>query len=108
MRGANLRLGPGILKFVGPDGALRTVLVAVSSAVLTTVLVIALLAGNVPLDLEALWQTLSPSERVRVFFEGFGVWAPVVFFSIQAIRVVVPLVPAGPVILAGVAMFGPW
>lgn len=68
----------------------------------------ALLAGNVPLDLGALWQTLSPPERVRVFFEGFGAWAPVVFFSIQAIRVVVPLVPAGPVILAGVAVSGPW
>ena len=107
MRGAKLRLGPGIL-FVRTDGVLRTVLVAVSSAVLTTVLVMALLTGKVPVDLEALWQTLSPPERVRALFDGFGAWAPVVFFSIQALRVVVPLVPAGPVILAGVAVFGPW
>jgi uncharacterized membrane protein YdjX (TVP38/TMEM64 family) len=107
MHEAKLRLGPGILGFVGPYRALRTVLVAVSSACLTTVLVVALLAGNVPLDLGALWQKLSPPERVRVFFEGFGAWGPLVFFSIQAIRVVVPFVPAGPLILVGVAVFGP-
>lgn len=109
LRGTNLRLGSGILGLVGPDRAFRSVLVAVSSsAVLTTLLVIALLAGRMPLNLEVLWQTLSPPERVRAFSESFEVWTPVVFFLIQAIRVVVPLVPAGPVTLAGVAVFGPW
>jgi uncharacterized membrane protein YdjX (TVP38/TMEM64 family) len=107
LRETNLRLSPGILELVKPDRPLRTVLV-VSSAVLTTLLVVALLVGNLPLNLEALWQTFSSPERVRAFFEGFGVWVPIVFFSIQAAWVVVPLVPAGPITLVGVAVFGPW
>jgi uncharacterized membrane protein YdjX (TVP38/TMEM64 family) len=106
LRETNLRLSLGIFKLVKPDRPLRTVLV-VSSAVLTTLLVVALLAGNLPLHLEALWQTFSSPERVRAFFEGFGVWVPIAFFSIQAARVVVPLVPAGPITLVGVAVFGP-
>ncbi len=90
------------------DRAFRTVLVTVSSTVLIALLVIAFLAGRVPLDLEVLWQTLSLAGRVRGFSESFDVWAPIAFFSIQAIRVIVPLVPAGPVTLVGVAVFGPW
>ena len=108
MRGTKLRLGPALLGFVGIDGVLRAVLATVASAFLTTVLVMALLVGHVPLDLGALWQTLSPPGRVRVFFEGFEAWGPLMFFSIQAIRVVVPFVPAGPLIMVGVAVFGPW
>jgi uncharacterized membrane protein YdjX (TVP38/TMEM64 family) len=107
LRRTNLLLSPGILGLVKPDRPLRTVLV-VSTAVLTTLLVVALLAGNLPLNLEALWQTLSSPERVRAFSEGFEVWVPIVFFSIQAARVVVPLVPAAPITLVGVAVFGPW
>jgi uncharacterized membrane protein YdjX (TVP38/TMEM64 family) len=108
LRKTNLLLSPGILGLMKPDRPLRTVLVVVSSAVLTTLLVVALLAGNLPLNLEALWQTLSSPERVRALSEGFEVWVPIVFFSIQAARVVVPLVPAGPITLVGVAVFGPW
>jgi uncharacterized membrane protein YdjX (TVP38/TMEM64 family) len=82
--------------------------IVVSSTVLTTLLVVTLLAGNPPLNLEALWQTFSSPERVQTFSEGFEVWVLIVFFSIQAARVVVPLVPAGPITLVGVAVFGPW
>ena len=108
LRGTNHWLSTGILGPVGRDRLLPIVLVAVASAMLTTVSVMALFAGNLPLDLEALWQTLSSPERVRAFSEGFEVWVLIVFFSIQAIRVVVPLVPSGPVTLVGVAVFGPW
>lgn len=106
--GQNYDLAPPSSGLWGSMGVLRAVLATVASAFLTTVLVMALLVGHVPLDLGALWQTLSPPDRVRVFFEGFEAWGPLVFFSIQAIRVVVPFVPAGPLIMVGVAVFGPW
>ncbi|MDQ3913230.1 MAG: TVP38/TMEM64 family protein [Actinomycetota bacterium] len=108
LRRTDLQLCPSILGLVGPDRLVRTVLVAGSWAVLTTVLVVALLTGNLSLNLGILWQILPPPEEVRDFSESFELWALIAFFSIQATRVVIPLVPAGPVTLAGVAAFGPW
>lgn len=56
----------------------------------------------------AAWQTISSAERVRLFFEGFGPWGPVLFFTLQAVQVIVALIPAAPVTVAGVATYGPW
>jgi uncharacterized membrane protein YdjX (TVP38/TMEM64 family) len=101
-------LGAGDL----PRPSRRAGLVALGAA-LAAVLGGALLAGQAPLgqapfDLGAVWETLSSPGRVRAFFGGFGALAPAVFFLLQAAQVVVSLVPAAPVTLAGVAAFGPW
>lgn len=42
------------------------------------------------------------------YVEGFGVWAVVVFILIQAITVVVAILPTTVGCVAGVVIFGPW
>lgn len=44
----------------------------------------------------------------REWAAGFGVWAPILLVAVQAATVVVVPVPAGPVTLADVALFGAW
>lgn len=48
----------------------------------------------------------SSQERLRQFVEGFGLWGPLVFVVIQAVQVVVPILPGGISCLAGVLLFG--
>ena len=43
-----------------------------------------------------------------MFVKGLGFWAPVVFTLIQAAQVLIAIVPAGPLTLAGVVSFGFW
>ena len=45
-------------------------------------------------------------EALRDFVGGFGLWAPVVFFLVQVLQVVVSLIPGNVTTLAGGAMFG--
>ena len=66
VRGTILRLGPGILRLVGPDRAFRPVLVAVSSAVFTALPVIVLLAGRAPGPGGTVADTLSARENTSL------------------------------------------
>jgi uncharacterized membrane protein YdjX (TVP38/TMEM64 family) len=50
----------------------------------------------------------SSIETFRKFFEGFGIWAALVFVVIQAIQVVVPILPGAVGCVAGIVIFGPW
>jgi uncharacterized membrane protein YdjX (TVP38/TMEM64 family) len=90
-----------------PRLARRTGLLALGAAS-AAVLAVALLAGYAPFDLGAAWEAVSSPERVRAFFEGFGIWGPVVFFAAQAAQVLASVLPGGPLTLAGAAAFGPW
>ena len=38
----------------------------------------------------------------------YGIWAPIIFIFIQIIQVVIPILPGGVSLAAGVVMFGPW
>jgi len=44
----------------------------------------------------------------RKFFEGFGIWAALVFVLIQIIQVVIPILPGAVGCVAGIIIFGPW
>ena len=106
---ASALLGPGPLRFPRLPRFTRRV------GIITLVVAVALAAtvlyieGYKPLEeIAAVWQVVSSPEEVRAFFEGFGLWGPVLFFTLQAAQVVVALIPAAPIMLAGVATYGPW
>ncbi len=51
-------------------------------------------------------QLFSSREALQQFVQGFGLWAPLVFFLLQAIQVIVSPIPGSVVTLAGGALFG--
>ena len=86
----------------------RAALISVATA-LTILLVVLYFRGGLPTDqIAALWQAVSSPERVREFFESFGLWGPALFFALQAAQVIVALIPAAPIMVAGVTTYGPW
>lgn len=40
--------------------------------------------------------------------KGYGIWAPMIFVFIQIVQVVIPIIPGGITLAAGVMIFGPW
>ena len=90
-----------------PSRFTRRVVVVGLCAVLALAAV-AFLDGYVPVDWGALWDAISSPEKVRAFFDGLGAWGPLVFVLVQAAQVVIAIIPAAPVMVAGVAAFGPW
>ncbi|MDO5302269.1 MAG: TVP38/TMEM64 family protein [Tissierellia bacterium] len=57
----------------------------------------------------ALWRRglLTDPEKLEVFLHSYGIWAPLIFMAIQAIQVVVPILPGAVGCLFGVLFFGP-
>ncbi len=49
---------------------------------------------------------LTDSGKMASFIEGTGLYGPVVFFLIQVIQVVIPIIPGGISCLCGVLLFG--
>lgn len=54
------------------------------------------------------WRTgiFASREAMTQFLAPFGLWAPVLFTFIQAVQVVIPIIPGGVSCLAGVVLFG--
>ncbi|MDD2957617.1 MAG: TVP38/TMEM64 family protein [Lachnospiraceae bacterium] len=48
----------------------------------------------------------SSREAMEAFLQPFGLWAPVIFTLIQAVQVVIPILPGGVSCLGGVLLFG--
>lgn len=48
------------------------------------------------------------AQNFNRFIEGLGMWGPVAFISIQAVQIVIPVIPAPVCALAGVVSYGPW
>ena len=46
-------------------------------------------------------------QKMEVFLRPAGLWAPLLFTALQAIQVVIPILPGGIGCLGGVLMFGP-
>ena len=53
-------------------------------------------------------QIFTSQDALRSFVGGFGAFGAVVFVLVQAVQVVVPILPGGLGCLAGVLLFGPW
>ena len=47
-------------------------------------------------------------EALRSFLSVWGNWAPALFIGIQILQVVIPVIPGGLTLAAGVLLFGPW
>lgn len=102
-------LGTSPLRFLRPTRrATRRAALVGASILLTILLATALLVEWPSLDWRELWETVTSTERIHALFQSFGVWAPAVFTLLQAAQVVIAAVPAAPIMLAGVAAFGPW
>ncbi|MDL4842590.1 TVP38/TMEM64 family protein [Aquibacillus rhizosphaerae] len=46
-------------------------------------------------------------EALEDFLGQFGIWAPVLFVALQAVQVIIPILPGGISLLGGVLIFGP-
>jgi len=57
---------------------------------------------------DAIWRLFSSTERLREWVTGWGAWAPLVFIAIQAIQVIVFVIPGEIPQIAGGYLFGPW
>ena len=102
-------LGPGPLSLPRLPRFTRRIWTATLLAALAVAAAVVYIEGYLPLEeIGSVWQAISSPEEVRTFFEGFGLWGPILFFTLQAAQVVVALIPAAPIMLAGVATYGPW
>lgn len=56
------------------------------------------------------WQSglLTSQQAMSDFVRNAGFWGPALFLILQAVQVVIPILPGGVSCLAGVLIFGPW
>lgn len=56
------------------------------------------------------WQSgiLTSQQAMSDFVKNAGFWGPALFLILQAVQVVIPILPGGISCLAGVLIFGPW
>lgn len=47
-------------------------------------------------------------ESLQAWIDGFGMAAPLIFITLQALEVGIPVIPGGVTLVCGVVMFGPW
>ncbi len=50
----------------------------------------------------------SSVESLQAWVNSFGIWAPVIFIILQAVQVIIPIIPGGVTLICGVLLFGPW
>lgn len=50
----------------------------------------------------------SSVEALQEWMDSYGIWAPLIFIILQAVQVVIPIIPGGVTLLGGVILFGPW
>ena len=51
---------------------------------------------------------LTSQQAMADFIQNAGIWGPAIFLVLQAVQVVIPILPGGISCLAGVLIFGPW
>ena len=50
----------------------------------------------------------SSVEALQEWMDSYGIWAPLIFIILQAVQVIIPIIPGGVTLLGGVILFGPW
>lgn len=50
----------------------------------------------------------SSVDALQEWMDSYGIWAPLIFIILQAVQVVIPIIPGGVTLLGGVIFFGPW
>ena len=77
--------------------------------VVSRILTVLFLAGCTALGIVG-WRegVFSSVESLQAWVDSFGIWAPLIFIILQAVQVVIPIIPGGVTLLGGVILFGPW
>ena len=57
---------------------------------------------------DAIWRLFTSAERLHAWVQGWGPWAPIVFICIQAVQVIVFVIPGEVPQIAGGYLFGAW
>ncbi len=52
-------------------------------------------------------EIFTSEEKMQMFLDGYGIWAPIIFVIIQIVQVIIPLIPGGVSQGVGVLVFGP-
>ncbi|RAL23357.1 TVP38/TMEM64 family protein [Thermoflavimicrobium daqui] len=77
---------------------------------LITLFLVGIIYLSILLDWQKIWiqakQLFSSVESLRSFILGFGVWAPVAFFVIQVLQVVIAPIPGGATVVVSAYLFG--
>jgi uncharacterized membrane protein YdjX (TVP38/TMEM64 family) len=71
-------------------------------------LVIAVIAVPVIIWRDALWHLFTSPRELRDWVAAWGIWAPVVFIGLQALQVIVFMIPGEVPQIAGGYLFGAW
>lgn len=80
----------------------------ITSLVILVAIVAGLIAGFVVLRRSGRLEMFSSAEALQAWVDGFGAAAPLVFFIIQMIQVIVSPIPGSVTTLVGGMMFGFW
>ena len=77
--------------------------------IVSKVLTVLFLAGCVVLGIIGYRRgAFSSVEALQEWMNSYGIWAPVIFMILQAVQVIIPIIPGGVTLLGGVILFGPW
>ena len=77
--------------------------------IISRILTILLLAGCTVLGIVGYRKGIFSSvDALQSWINSFGIWAPLIFIVLQAVQVIIPIIPGGVTLLGGVLLFGPW
>jgi uncharacterized membrane protein YdjX (TVP38/TMEM64 family) len=71
-------------------------------------LVIGAIVAAVIIWRDPLWRLFTSPQLLRAWVSGWGIWAPLVFIALQALQVVVFVIPGEVPQIAGGYLFGAW
>ena len=78
-------------------------------SIISRVFTVLVLAGCVVLGIIGYRRgAFSSVEALQAWMDSYGIWAPLIFIILQAVQVVIPIIPGGVTLLGGVILFGPW
>ncbi len=77
--------------------------------IISRILTVLLLAGCVVMGIVGYRRgAFSSVEALQAWMDSYGIWAPIIFILLQAVQVIIPIIPGGVTLLGGVILFGPW
>ncbi len=77
--------------------------------IISRILTVLLLAGCAVLGIAGYRRgVFSSVDALQEWIDSFGIWAPLMFITLQTVQVIIPIIPGGVTLLGGVLLFGPW
>ena len=77
--------------------------------IISRIMTVLLIAGCIVMGVVGYRRgAFSSVEALQAWMDSYGIWAPIVFILLQAVQVIIPIIPGGVTLLGGVILFGPW